>query len=106
MKMETNYANIDKEVLDIMKEEDILKAVEDERQMKRLELNCFCELLSQVKGLKNDFDEFNQMISVCSADKMTSFFKELQKNVFAEEKRIELQEKIKKSHKKPKKKEK
>jgi hypothetical protein len=102
-KIETNDAKIDKDVLDVMKNEDILSAISDDKQIKRLILNCFCEFLSEIKGLRRDFDEFSQMISVLSADKLADFFKELQGNVSKEEKRLELQEKISQSHKKPKK---
>lgn len=94
---------IDKEVLDIMKDDEILAAISDETQKNRLILNCFCEFLSQIRELRKAFDEFSQMISVCSADKIAMFFKELQKNVADEEKRIDLQEKLKKSHRKSKK---
>lgn len=103
-KVETTGGKIDKEVLDVMSQEDILTAISDPKQANRLILNCFCELLSEIKGMRQDFDEFMQMISVCSSDKLASFFKELQNNVADEEKRIELQHEIKKSHKKPAKK--
>lgn len=96
-------AGIDKDVLDIMTQEDVLKAISDETQMKRFELNFFCEFLSEIKGLRKDFDEFSQMISVCSAEKLADFFKELQGNVAQEQKRMELQEKMSQSHKKSKK---
>lgn len=95
---------IDRDVLEVMKQDDILSAISDEKQANRLILNCFCELLSEIKGMRQDFDEFMQMISVCSSDKLTSFFKELQQNVADETKRLELQDKIKQSHKKPAKK--
>lgn len=91
---------IDREVLDVMSQEDILTAISDEKQANRLILNCFCEFLSEIKGLRQDFDEFMQMVSVCSSDKLCAFFKELQGNVADETKRLELQEKIKRSHKK------
>lgn len=99
-KIEVTKASIDKEVLDIMTQEDVLEAISDEKQLNRLKLNFFCEFLSEIKELRKEFDDFMQMISVCSADKMANFFKELQNNVAQEEKRIELQEKIKQSHKK------
>ena len=102
-KVETTEAKIDKDVLDVLKNEDILKAISDDKQVKRLILNCFCEFLSEIKDLRKEFDEFSQMISVCSADKLADFFKELHSNVAQEEKRIELQEKISQSHKKSKK---
>lgn len=78
---------IDKDVLDVMKQEDILTAIGDPKQANRLILNCFCEFLSEIKGLRQDFDEFMQLISVCSSDKLAAFFKELQKNVVEEETR-------------------
>lgn len=102
-KVEVTEAKIDKDVLDIMKNEDILATMEDDKQVKRLILNCFCEFLSEIKGLRRDFDEFSQMISVCSADKLADFFKELHGNIAQEEKRIELKEKMAQSHKKSKK---
>ena len=102
-KVETTDAKIDKDVLDVMKNEDILTPIGDDKQVKRLILNCFCEFLSEIKGLRRDFDEFSQMISVCSADKLADFFKELHGNVAQEEKRLELRDKIAKSHQKSKK---
>ena len=103
-KVETTDAKIDKDVLDIMKNEDVMASISDDKQVKRLILNCFCEFLSEIKGLRRDFDEFSQMISVCSADKLADFFKELHSNVAKEEKRLELRDKIAQSHKKSSKK--
>ena len=103
-KVETTDAKIDKDVLDIMKNEDVMASISDDKQVKRLILNCFCEFLSEIKGLRKDFDEFSQMISVCSADKLADFFKELHSNVAKEEKRLELRDKIAQSHKKSSKK--
>ena len=103
-KVETTDAKIDKDVLDVMKNEDILTAIGDDKQVKRLILNCFCEFLSEIKGLRKDFDEFSQMISVCSADKLADFFKELHSNVAKEEKRLGLRDKMAQSHKKSSKK--
>lgn len=102
-KVETTDAKIDKDVLDIMKNDEILSSMSDDKQIKRLILNCFCEFLSEIKGLRRDFDEFSQMISVCSADKLADFFKELHGNVAQEEKRQELHKKMSKSHQKSKK---
>lgn len=91
---------IDKDVLDVMKQDDILTAISEPKQANRLILNCFCELLSEIKGMRQDFDEFMQLVSVCSSDKLSAFFKELQKNVFEEETRQTVQKKIRQSHKK------
>lgn len=102
-KVETTDAKIDKDVLDIMKNDEVMASISDDKQVKRLILNCFCEFFSEIKGLRRDFDEFSQMISVCSADKLADFFKELHGNVAQEEKRLELRDKIAKSHQKSKK---
>lgn len=102
-KVEKSDAKIDKDVLDVMKDEEILAVLEDDKQVKRLILNCFCEFLSEIKGLRRDFDEFSQMISVCSADKLGEFFKELHGNVAQERKRLEVKERVAQSHKKPRK---
>ena len=102
-KVETTDAKIDKDVLDIMKNDEILSSMSDDKQIKRLILNCFCEFLSEIKGLRRDFDEFSQMISVCSADKLADFFKELHGNVAQEENRQELHKKMSHSHQKSKK---
>lgn len=99
-KIEVQEAKIDKEVLDIMTDEQIIASITDEKALARFRLNCFCEFLSQISALKKQVEELSQIISIASADKLTNFFKELNKNVNAEENRIELQEKIKKSHKK------
>ena len=96
-------ASIDTDVLNVMKESDVLKAISDEVQLRRVILNCFCEFLSQIKDLRKDFDELLQTITVCSSDKLAAFFKELQKNVKEEEDRLKVKEKISESHKKPKK---
>lgn len=101
LKVEDN--GIEEEILDIMSQDDILTAISDEKQKNRLILNCFCSLLNEITLLRKEFDDFMQMISVCSADKLAGFFKELQNNVADEAKRVELQEKISKSHKKSKK---
>lgn len=102
-KPEVTGGKIDKDVLDIMKNEDVLKALSDDVQIKRVILNCFCEFLSEIKDLRKEFEEFTQMISVVSADKLADFFKELHSNVAQEEKRLNVQEKIKKGHQKSKK---
>lgn len=101
--VEIKSAGIDSDVLDIMKEKDVLKAISDEVQIRRVMLNFFCEMLSQVKELKKEFEDFYQTISICSTDKVIDFFKKLKSNVEEEKTRIAVKEKIKKSHLKSKK---
>lgn len=99
--MENNNGQIDKDVLDILNHQDILGSVSSDKETKRLILNCFCEFLSQIKELKNSITEFNQLISVVSADKLTEYFVEVKKNFETEKTKANVQEKISKGHKKP-----
>lgn len=102
-KVEVKKAGIDPEVLDIMKQKDVLDTLKDEKFSKRAELNFFAEMLSSVKDMNNAFSEFMNFLTMVSADKLKSFFTELQTNVKDEETRVNLQEKMKKSHLKAKK---
>jgi len=97
---ETKTPNIDEETLDVMKQEDILEGLSSEKEIRRMELNCYAELYGVIKDVRATVDELNQMISVVSADKLTTFFKEVQKNLDVETTRVNVQEKIKKGHKK------
>lgn len=102
-KNEVKEAKIDKEVLDIMSDEQIVASITDNKGMARFTLNCFCELLSQFNAMNAKLDELSNAICIASADKMTKFFKEVEKNTQDEADRIELQKKIGESHKKSKK---
>lgn len=102
-KNEVKEAEIDKEVLDIMNDEQIIASITDEKALARFRLNCLCELLSQFNAMNAKLDELSNAICIASADKMTKFFKEIEKNAQDETDRIELQKKIGESHKKSKK---
>ena len=97
-KKDQQEGKIDKEVLDIMGDEDIIKSITDEKSLARFRLNCFCEFLSQISELSKKIDELSQVVCVAYADKMSGFYKELDKNVAEEENRIELSKKMAKSH--------
>lgn len=101
-KVQATGGCIDKEVLDVMKQTDVLASISSDKEMNRLILNCFCELLSEITDLKKGFDEFMQLVSVCASDKLAAFFKELSTNVIQEEKRQNTLKRIQ-DHKKPKK---
>ena len=102
-KVEVKGGAIDTDVLQIMKEEDVLKAISDDTQIKRVILNCACELYGEIKHMNTAFEELMKVVSVCSADKLSSFFKEVKQNVADETTRLKVQEKIQKSHLKAKK---
>lgn len=75
-KQDLDIANssIDKDVLDIMKEEDVLECIKDDKEMKRFMLNCFCEFLSQIKILREKVDNLNKIISIISSDRLAEYF--------------------------------
>ena len=98
--IKVTQSSIDKDVLDVMKDTDILNSLSDEKQMKRFELNLFCEFLSEIKGLKKEIDELNQLISITSSDKIAEFFTKLQQNVEDEKVRLNMQKRIRQGHKK------
>lgn len=91
---------IDQDVLETAAQECILNAITDDKQMKRVMLNCACEFLSGMKELVKQFDSFMELLTVVSADKLADFFQKLNENVKDETKRMELANKIKQSHKK------
>lgn len=96
----TRSGQIDEDVLKQVSREDIFKALDDEKLLKRAEFNFFCELLSLSKKLNEALNDLNQLISVLGAEKIGAFYKTLMTNVAEEKKRLELQEKISQSHKK------
>lgn len=73
----TTGGEIDKEVFDILSQNDVLTAVSDDKQARRLILNCFMEFLSECKALNKQADEFMQVLSICSKDKLNEFFKQV-----------------------------
>lgn len=94
---------IDKDVLDVMKQDDILQAISDPKEANRLILNCFSEFLSEIQKLRKEIDDLSSVISVVGSDKIAEFFKQLSGNVQKEEKRLVYQDKVRESHRRPKK---
>ena len=93
---------MDADVLEAIKEEKILAGISDDKMVKRLILNCFCEFLSTTKQLHAALDEMSQMINICAGDKLASFFRDVRGNFEKEKTRVQVQEKISQSHKQPK----
>lgn len=102
--IDVKEAGIDVETLDIMKQEDIMKAIESEDSLRRFELNCYCEFLGELKKLKEQVQSLSDIITVCGAEKISAFFGKLKDNMEEEEKIINFKEKLNESHKKKKKK--
>jgi len=82
-------AEIDLDVLEILGKECALSAVSSERDMRRFELNCLAESLSQKKLLLTHLDELLNILMVCGNEKIVDFFTSMRKNVEAEKKALE-----------------
>ena len=82
-------AEIDDHILKLAGEGNILKGMTDQAQINRVMLNCFCELLAQAQHLSHAFDNFNEVLSICSMEKMNDFFTKSRKNFEKEKKRVE-----------------
>lgn len=101
-KISVSKSSIDKEVLDIMKQDDVMKVIGDEKLMKRATLDFFCEMLSTVKELNSEMNNLFQIISICSAKKVSEFFTQVDDNFKEEKKRVAAKSKAEKSHEKKK----
>ena len=102
-KIEITDAGIDSDVLQELAKGNVLEAVKDDKQIKRAILNCMCEFLSEIKHLSQAADDFLNILTICSSDKLTDFFSKLQDNVKKEQTVLAVQEKVKQSHQKSKK---
>lgn len=102
-KLEVKDGGIDQDVLDLMVNEDVLGALEDDKQIKRVVLNCFCEFLAELKKVSKSVDDFMETISICSSKKIREFFAEVKDNTQKEVTRVNVAKKVAKSHQKSKK---
>ena len=96
-------AGLDVEAVETMVADSIYKTISDPKLMNRALLNCFCELMGELKDMKKQFDEFMETISIASADKVTEFFTKTKDNLSKETKRANARAKVAKSHQKSKK---
>lgn len=101
-KVDINEASIDKEVLDILSNEEMFETLLDDKLVKRFILNCFCEMLSEMGKLKKEICGLSNVITVCSADKINKYLKEVDTGIKEEEARQAVAEKIAEGHKKKK----
>lgn len=101
MAEEVKRAGIDADVLEEMKRTDsqINAVLTDDTMCKRLIVRGLCELLSEFKQLHKDIDNLYEVMSVCGADKMTAFFREVSTNLQAEKTRATVRAKVSQSHK-------
>lgn len=98
--MEVKQASIDKEAQETLNAKQIELGISDEKEMRRTELNFYCEFLSMFKKVNQELDNLNQVINIISTEKLTDYFKTISENYKKEEVRANLKKKISKSHKK------
>lgn len=73
-KLDINYADIDKEVLEIISQEKVEKLLSDEKLFNRAMLNAYAEMLSELKKVKDLQEQFVQVITILSSSKLKDFF--------------------------------
>lgn len=78
-------ADIDLDVLSILGRDCAISAVSDEKEMRRLELNCLCEMLSQMNHFKTALDETLNILSIVGNEKIVDFFATMRENMAKEE---------------------
>lgn len=96
-------AEIDEEVKEEIAKKQVDLGLSDEKQMRRTELNFYCELLSTLKGVNDKLDTLYNIVTIVSQDKIVEYFRLLDENVKAEEARQKTLQDVEKSHLKPKK---
>ena len=96
-------SKIDKDVLDIMKNGNVLDTIEDPKLENRFILRYFCEYLSEQKKENALLSELARIVTMMSKDKLAEFYNGVKVGFAEEKKRADVQEIIAKGHKKPKK---
>lgn len=91
---------VDKEVMQEVVKKNVLSALDDEKSIKRIIFNAFAELLSEMKGLNKNVEDFNSLITIIGADKIKDYFGTLKDNIKKESDFQKMEEKIEQSHKK------
>jgi hypothetical protein len=102
-KVDIKLNEIDVDVIQEIVKENVLEAISEQKELNRVILNCFAECLSEIKHLSQAADDFVNILTICSNEKIADFFSEIKKNMGKEEKRAKTMEIIEKSHQKSKK---
>lgn len=74
-------AEIDLDVLSVLSKECAISAIDDEKEMRRLELNCLCEMISEMKHFHTALDETLNVLSIAGNDKIVEFFTTVRENM-------------------------
>ena len=102
-KLEFKPASIDADILDIMKQEDFVKSLEDPKLMKRYMLNFMAENLSLMHQLEKLTETLVNVLTMTYSKPLAEYYNKAEENVEAEKKVLKTKEIIKKSHLKAKK---
>ncbi len=84
-KVDIKAAEIDLDVLSELGRDCVLKVIDNEKEMRRAELNCMCEMLSQLNHMHIALDEMLNILSIAGNDKIVEFFSAVRENMEKEE---------------------
>lgn len=102
-KVDIQDAGIDKEVLEEIAKENILDSLTDDKQIKRVEINFYCELLAQLNHLDDSMNNLVNIFTICSNKQITEFFFGVKKKMKEEQMARNVEKIVEKSHKRSKK---
>ena len=102
-KIEVEDAGIDREIVEELAKENILNSLTDDKQIRRVEINFYCEMLAELKNLDNSVGNLVNIFSICANKQLTEFFSGVNDNIKKEQVKKNVQNIVEKSHKKPQK---
>lgn len=98
----TKQGQIDEDVkMDLKQQVDL--GLSNEKQMRRTELNYYCEFLSSLREMNKNLSELHNTINMLGEDKLMAYFKEVNDNFRKEEVNAKCRKKVSMEHQKPKK---
>lgn len=102
-KLEIKQASIDTDILEIMKQEDFAKSMDDPILFKRYELNYLAENLSLMHQVEKMIETLVNVVTMAYAKPLAEYYNHAEDNVKEEEKVQKTMKIIGKSHLKSKK---
>lgn len=90
---------IDQVSIDAIHAKKVDLSTSDEKQMRRVELNYYCEFYGLAKKLNVALDELSSVVTIAGQEKIYDFFKGVRSNTAKEITRQAVQKKIKQGHK-------
>lgn len=101
--LEFKPASIDADILEIMKQEDFAKSMDDPKLFKRYMLNFMAENLSLMHQLEKLTETLLNVVTMVKSKDLAEYYKQAENNVADEEKTQKTMKIIEKSHQKSKK---